>query len=261
MMKKTFVVLLVIVLSAQLLTAAFAQTSAQVSLSSETAMSGEEVVITVSVSNCMEAKSIYIVPQYDEGILEIVSGTWLLSGILSDDYSDTYGDAAIAFSSNTDINTNIFEFVFKVKENVQPGVETNVSCEIVIMTMEGKAEVPVMISVQHGSISVRETACDHSYGEWVTLVEPTQNEKGLRERTCIHCGHTEQEILDAITALPGDINGDGRLNVRDARTLLRYIAGLLDASEIELAAADYNGDGRVNVRDARALLRSIAGLD
>ncbi len=59
----------------------------------------------------------------------------------------------------------------------------------------------------------------------------------------------------------GDINGDGRVNSRDARLLLRYLAGMCDENEvIFLDAADFNADGRLNVRDARALLAFLAGL-
>ena len=45
-----------------------------------------------------------------------------------------------------------------------------------------------------------------------------------------------------------------------ARELLRWVAGLID-TEIDETIADYNNDGKVNARDARALLRSIAGLE
>ena len=71
-------------------------------------------------------------------------------------------------------------------------------------------------------------------------------------------------LVDQDTApdvLLGDANGDGRVNARDARLLLRYAAGLAGEDEIDLAAADYNGDGRVNARDARAVLRYAAGLE
>ena len=101
---------------------------------------------------------------------------------------------------------------------------------------------------------------DHAYGEWIVITEPTAEESGLRERHCANCGHTEQETMEPIPALPGDVNGDGKLNTRDARALLRYIAGLISETEIDLAAADFNGDGKVNTRDARAILRHIAGL-
>ena len=72
---------------------------------------------------------------------------------------------------------------------------------------------------------------------------------------CEHCGGTEASTL------LGDVNCDGKVNARDARALLRHIAGLTEENEIDLAAADYNGDGKVNARDARAMLRAIAGLD
>ncbi len=101
----------------------------------------------------------------------------------------------------------------------------------------------------------------HTYGDWIVMVEPTTEETGLREHTCLHCGYTEQETMDPLTALPGDVNGDGRINSRDARALLRYLAGLLSVEQIDLASADFNGDGRWNVRDARAILRYIAGME
>lgn len=70
---------------------------------------------------------------------------------------------------------------------------------------------------------------------------------------CEHCGAAE-----ALLAL-GDINGDGRINTRDARALLQYLAGM-SAEEPDMAVADFNGDGRLNVRDARAILNFIAGI-
>ena len=58
----------------------------------------------------------------------------------------------------------------------------------------------------------------------------------------------------------GDVNGDGDVNTRDARLLLRYIAGLVEKEDVKLSVADINGDGEINTRDARLLLRTIAGL-
>lgn len=74
---------------------------------------------------------------------------------------------------------------------------------------------------------------------------------------CIHCGEKESGGEDVVV---GDVNGDGSINARDARALLRLIAGLTQEGEANEAAGDVNGDGSVNARDARALLRQIAGL-
>lgn len=115
----------------------------------------------------------------------------------------------------------------------------------------------------------------HTYGEWYVETEPTCTESGQRRRDCEACDHSETETIEATghsyvdgkcehcgapKVLLGDVNGDGKVNARDARLLLRYCAYLIGADEIDLISADYNGDGNVNARDARLLLRIAANL-
>lgn len=59
--------------------------------------------------------------------------------------------------------------------------------------------------------------------------------------------------------LPGDVNGDGEVNIRDASAILRYNAGY--AVSVVEAALDVNGDGEVTIRDASAILRFCAGYN
>jgi hypothetical protein len=56
--------------------------------------------------------------------------------------------------------------------------------------------------------------------------------------------------------LPGDVNGDGCVNNKDAILLLRYLAG----GEVALSVdeADLNGDGRENMEDVRFLFGKIS---
>lgn len=61
--------------------------------------------------------------------------------------------------------------------------------------------------------------------------------------------------------LPGDANGDGKVNTRDARLVLQFTAGLIGEEDLQLDLADINGDGKVNTRDARAILQQTAGLN
>ena len=58
---------------------------------------------------------------------------------------------------------------------------------------------------------------------------------------------------------PGDINGDGKVNNRDATRLLQHLAGW----DVEYAegSLDVNNDGKVNNRDATRLLQYLAGWD
>lgn len=59
-----------------------------------------------------------------------------------------------------------------------------------------------------------------------------------------------------MTMLPGDINGDGAVNNKDAIVLFRYLAGW----GVTLATdfVDINGDGKLNNKDAIVLFRYIA---
>lgn len=63
----------------------------------------------------------------------------------------------------------------------------------------------------------------------------------------------------ATQTISGDINGDGKVNSRDASRLMQYLAGW--DVEVEKVALDVNGDGKVNSRDASRLMQYIAGWD
>ena len=57
-------------------------------------------------------------------------------------------------------------------------------------------------------------------------------------------------------SVPGDVNGDGQINITDVILILRHIAGW--NTTIDDDAADVNKDGRVTILDAVAVLRMIA---
>lgn len=57
--------------------------------------------------------------------------------------------------------------------------------------------------------------------------------------------------------IPGDANGDGKVNVGDITKVERIILGLDAATP----GADANLDGRVNVGDITKILRIVTGLD
>lgn len=91
-------------------------------------------------------------------------------------------------------------------------------------------------------------ACGYSYTD--DYVEPT-GEHTYENDICTVCGDRQYT--------PGDINGDGRVNNRDAARLMQYLAGW--DVEYVAAALDVNGDGRINNRDAARLMQYLAGWD
>lgn len=59
------------------------------------------------------------------------------------------------------------------------------------------------------------------------------------------------------SGIAGDINGDKKVNNKDAMLLFQYVAGW--DVEVDLGAVDCNGDGSVNTKDAITLFRYCAG--
>ncbi len=65
---------------------------------------------------------------------------------------------------------------------------------------------------------------------------------------------------DEFMALPGDLNGDGEIDVRDVTLLMRYTLGLETFDEEQKKKADINGDGEINVQDVALLMQYVLGL-
>lgn len=69
-----------------------------------------------------------------------------------------------------------------------------------------------------------------------------------KDGVCTVCGAKE--------ALPGDLNGDGKVNILDLIRLKKYLAG----AKVELVgSADVTGDGKVNILDLIRLKKYLAG--
>lgn len=64
-----------------------------------------------------------------------------------------------------------------------------------------------------------------------------------------------------IPSLLGDVNCDGKVNVRDATLIQKAIANLTELTEKGEALADTDLNTKVNVRDATAIQKHIAGIE
>ncbi len=71
----------------------------------------------------------------------------------------------------------------------------------------------------------------------------------------ISVGYMEPE-----STLLGDIDCDGKLTVRDATALQKYVAGMVGLNTQDKINADFNEDGKINVRDATAIQKRIAKI-
>ena len=73
-------------------------------------------------------------------------------------------------------------------------------------------------------------------------------------------GFSSAAYIDVICDhIPGDVNGDGEVSLRDASVIMRKLAGY-EVVAVE-AALDVNGDGEFSLRDASVIMRYLAGYD
>lgn len=66
-------------------------------------------------------------------------------------------------------------------------------------------------------------------------------------------------FVEVIEYIPGDVNGDGKVNNKDATRLLQYLSGW--NVEVVEVALDINNDGKINNKDATRLLQYLSGWD
>ena len=65
---------------------------------------------------------------------------------------------------------------------------------------------------------------------------------------CTRCGDRDGTIL------PGEVTGDGRIDLADAYRIIRYLTGKAELTEVERLAADVNGDGVIDTTDVCLLM-------
>ncbi|MGN0558661.1 MAG: dockerin type I repeat-containing protein [Acutalibacteraceae bacterium] len=59
----------------------------------------------------------------------------------------------------------------------------------------------------------------------------------------------------------GDADGDGKVNVKDATTVLKSVASVIKLTDAQSCAADVNADNKVDVNDATVIQKFCAGID
>ena len=84
----------------------------------------------------------------------------------------------------------------------------------------------------------------------------------LNSNACFATDHFSMYVLASQTkdtGKPGDINGDGKVNNKDASRLFQYLSGW--DVEVDMSRLDINGDGKVNNKDASRLFQYLSGWD
>ena len=65
--------------------------------------------------------------------------------------------------------------------------------------------------------------------------------------------------IHAAQEAAGDVNGDGKIDLADARMAMQYYNGTQDLDEKQQKSADVNGDGKVSLTDVKLLMQYYNG--
>ena len=99
-------------------------------------------------------------------------------------------------------------------------------------------------------------ALGHSWEEWHTVIYPTADSVGFKERCCSACSDEE---YDYVYFASGDVDGDGTLTNADLTVAVRAISGW--NIEGNVALIDINYDGKINNRDIIVFIQKLAGRE
>lgn len=108
------------------------------------------------------------------------------------------------------------------------------------------------------SVNISDTAFNSS-------LEAVKGYKGSAAETYAYKNGLKFISLDGSDNNPyalalGDINGDSKHSIVDAKLVLKAIAGTQKLDKEQTVAADLNKDGKVTLVDAKWILQSVAGL-
>ena len=117
------------------------------------------------------------------------------------------------------------------------------------------------------SVTVHPTTLGSSHELDLSVPVPTGvSAARLRFVSCeadvVSGGAIKRAIITAVAAsphdepIPGDVDGNGAVNITDAIAVINYILSN-DSGGIDLTAADMDGNGTVNITDAIALINRI----
>ncbi len=74
-------------------------------------------------------------------------------------------------------------------------------------------------------------------------------------------GSADFAWVEEETILYGDLNDDGKVNMRDNLLMRQLIIGLVDGNDVNINAADINGDGKINTLDSKAFKAILLGIE
>ena len=99
----------------------------------------------------------------------------------------------------------------------------------------------------------------HLWDEGVVTTRPTYKTEGVKTYTCTRCGAAYTENIPVKNPMPGDVNGDEGVDLKDVLAMKKYLSGSYTENDVVVANADIEIDNSVDFKDLKALKAIVAG--
>lgn len=159
-MKKTILTLITVLLLVIVFTVTVSAAGTTATTESKNGAKGDTVTVNVSVTSTSNVTSGAVEVTYDSTKLQLVDGSWSVSGSLIASFDKSNGKGAFAFATGSTVDGNILSVKFKVLTDAPLG-DANVQCKI--MLKNGSTDLPV--TNKAGKITV---TCKHSFTKKTT---------------------------------------------------------------------------------------------
>lgn len=159
--------------------------------------------------------------------------------------------------------------------NVSSGVYVDKNVDITISTSAPTGPIESTIGTETTAVTTDATEPSSE----VKATDPVESSTAVTNTTAPASGTTAKteasqeatsvtitSTVTQITTTPaenllfGDVNLDGKVNIKDATTLQKHLAKMTVLEEKNLSVSDTNRDGRVTIADVTTIQKKIAGL-
>ena len=237
---------------------------------SATYPSGDESDISSTIEGTPQAQTVHE-ESYDDGSAESTfnAGSSQFTAVRYSASSD--GEDVVRFKWLQEGDGGAFYLKMYEDDNGMPGAETysrvmagglldgwntydlssealSVSGDFWIGTKEFSSTKPFGLDTDSNSGDSYSTAS----GSWASIAEGN-----LMVRVFLDCGF--EGCNDEPQCSPGDVSGDGIINVLDIVATVNFVLGTDTPNSDEQCAADANGDGIINVLDIVSIVNAVLG--
>ena len=107
------------------------------------------------------------------------------------------------------------------------------------------------------------SSADEATKDESTTDEATKDEASEDEEKPTEPSTDDEEPSDPVVdkGVLGDVNGDGKVNIKDATQIQKFAAKLVELTDAEFIRADVNADTKINIKDATAIQKFVAKIE